>query len=45
MHERVNLFDPFQANVPFLYPLKILENQMLSDVLEGIKRDHCLEIG
>ena len=30
-------FNPFQANVPFLYPLKTSENLWFSDVFRGCK--------
>ena len=30
--------NPFQANVPFLYPLKTPENQMFFDVFRGYRK-------
>ena len=32
------LFNPFQANVPFLCPMKTSENQRFSDVFRGYKK-------
>ena len=34
----ITKINPFQANVPFLYPLKISENQRFSDVFRGYKK-------
>ena len=34
----LQLLNPFQANVPFLYPLKTLENLRLSDVFRGYRK-------
>lgn len=36
-------FNPFQANAPFLHPLKTLENQGFSDVSGCIERDQWHE--
>ena len=33
--EAGNLFHPFEAKVPFLYPLKTSENQRFSDIFMG----------
>ena len=33
---RLSFFDPFQANVPFLYPLKTSENLCFSDFFQGV---------
>ena len=33
----VNFLNPFQPNVPFLYPLKTLENEMFSDIFRGYR--------
>lgn len=39
LNKKVNRIDPFQANVPFLKPIKTSENQGFSDVFWGnIKR-------
>ena len=38
-------FNPFQANVLFLYPLKTLEDLWFSDFLGGIEMEHWIEIG
>ena len=34
----ITKINPFQANVPFLYPLKMSENQRFSDVFRGYKK-------
>ena len=34
-----HLTDPFQANVPFLYPLKLSENFEFSDVFRDYAKD------
>ena len=36
------LLDPFQTNVPFLYPVKTSENRQFSDVF---RRERCSEMG
>ena len=33
-----NILNPFQANVPFLYPLKTLENLPFSDVFRWYRK-------
>ena len=41
-------FNPFQANVPFLYPLKTSDNLWFSDVFRGgggIEKKHWHEMG
>ena len=38
--------NPFQANTPFLYPLKTSENLWFSDVFRGyIRMEHWPEMG
>ena len=39
------VINPFQANVPFLYPMKTSENFWFSDVFVGIEREHWPEMG
>ena len=38
-------FNPFPANVPFLYPLKTSENQRLSDVFRGYRNETFVRRG
>ena len=37
--------NPFHANVPFLYPLKMSENQRFSDIFEDMEIGHWREKG
>ena len=37
------VLNPFQANVPFLYPLKTLENPSFFDVFRGKEVEHGLK--
>ena len=37
---RILIYNPFQANLPFLYPLKTSKNSSL----EGIEMEHWLEM-
>ena len=39
------VLNPFQANVPFLYPLKTLETPSFFDVFRGKEVEHGLEMG
>ena len=41
----ITKINPFQTNVPFLYPLKMSENQRFLTFSGGIKREHWPEIG
>ena len=41
----ISLFNSFQANVPFLHPLKTLENFWLSDVFRGCRNETLPEMG
>ena len=41
---RLSFFDPFQANVPFLYPLKTSGNLFFWR-FQGIERKHWPEMG
>ena len=39
-----NVINPFQSNVPFLFPLKTLENQRFLIFPGGIKMEHWHEV-
>ena len=36
-YNKTTLINPFQANIPFLYPLKTSENRSFSDVFRGYR--------
>ena len=41
----VRVLNPFQSNVPSLYPLKTLENQSFSDIFRGYRMEHWAKMG
>ena len=42
---QIKMLNPFQANVPFLYPIKMLENQRFSDVFRRYRKGTLAWIG
>ena len=39
--ETQNIFNPFDANVQFLYPMNTLENLWVSNIFRGYKNGTC----